>query len=177
MIAGLTIDFVAAGNTGGPEIVERISVAFERAGDELADFGENVFPRLTPVFEAEMEKQFQSEGSGARGPWAQLSPAYEAIKAQRFPGNPILEATGRMKEGLTDSSSPFATRRMGGDTFEFGTLGVEYASHHQVGTATMPARPPFDFSTDFERDLAGAALEAARDVVQKSGLSEFVEGP
>lgn len=177
MIAGLNIEYVVAGQDGGLEVLERISVAFERAGDELADFGENVFPRLVPVFEAEMAKQFQSEGSGQSGPWAPLSPAYEALKQQRHPGNPILEASGRMKEGLTESSSPFATRRFGGSDFEFGTNQVEYASFHQTSTATMPARPPFDFSPDFERDLSAAALEAAREVVQKSGLAEFVEGP
>lgn len=177
MIAGLEIQFLSAGVDEGPAVLERLAVAFERAGDELADFGNTIFPKLTPVFEAEMEKQFQSEGSGQSGAWAQLSPAYEAWKSKMYPGNPILEASGRMKAGLTDSSSPFATRVFGGDTFEFGTAGVEYASYHQLGTASMPARPPFDFSSDFERDLAEAALGAAREVVQKSGLAEFVEGP
>lgn len=177
MIAGLHIEYLVGGVDEGPGALERLSVAFERAGDELADFEKHVFPRLAPVFEAEMAKQFGSEGSGQTGTWAQLSPGYEAWKSQHYPGNPILEATGRMREGLTESSSPFATRVVAGNNFEFGTLGVEYASFHQVGTALMPARPVFDFSSDFERDLAAAALDAAREAVRVSGLAEFVEGP
>lgn len=176
MIAGLSIEFVAPNGEVGQGVLERLTVAFERTGDELENFGELVFPRLTPVFEAEMAKQFQSEGSGPSGHWQQLSADYEAWKSKHYPGNPILEATGRMKEGLTESSSPFATRAFSGNDFEFGTSGVEYASYHQLGTtAGLPARPLFDFSTDFERDLTDAAFEAAREAVQKSGLAEFSE--
>lgn len=163
------------GGDAGENVLERMAVAFERTGDELEDFGSSIFPKLTPLFEAEMAKQFDSEGSGSTGSWAQLSPAYEAWKSQNFPGNPILQLTGNMMAGLTQSSSPFATRAFDRDTFEFGTSGVEYASFHQLGTATMPSRPPFDFSDDFERDLSAAALDAAREVIDSTGLGEFVE--
>jgi len=174
-VAGIAIEYQVNGGDGGEAVLERLAVAFERTGDELADFGSTIFPRLTPIFEAEMEKQFESEGSGQSGPWAPLSEAYEAWKSQDYPGNPILQLSGAMMAGLTQSSSPFATRQFGGDVFEFGTSGVPYASLHQLGTATMPSRPPFDFSTDFERDLAAGALEAAREVVANTGLGEYVE--
>lgn len=175
MIAGLALTWATSNGDTGEAVLERIRVAFERTGDELADFGSTIFPRLTPIFEAEMEKQFESEGSGQSGPWAQLSPAYEAWKSANYPGNPIGQLTGNMMAGLTQSSSPFATRQFGGDVFEFGTSGVPYADTFHLGTATQPSRAVFDFSPDFERDLAEAALGAARDVISNTGLDEFVD--
>lgn len=175
MIAGLEITWSVAGGPAGDAVFERLAVAFERTGDDLSDFGATIFPKLSPIFEAEMEKQFDSEGSGQSGAWAQLSLGYEAWKSANYPGNPILQLTGAMMAGLTSSSSPFATRQFGGDVFEFGTAGVPYASFHQLGTERMPSRPPFDFSSDFERDLAAGALEAARESMEKHGLADFVE--
>lgn len=173
MIAGLAIEFSVAGDTGGPAVMEKLSVAFERAGDELKDFGKHIFPKLNPVFEAEERRQFDAQGGGPRGGWAALSPAYARWKEQNFPGQGILRRTDALYEALTESSSIFAERTQRGDTFEFGTRGVPYASYHQVGTDGMPPRPPFDFSEDFESDIARAALQGAREAVAAGGLGEF----
>ena len=122
-----------------------------------------------------MEKQFDSEGSGARGSWAPLSEKYAAWKSTHYPGMPILQATGTMKDALTNSASPYAHREVSGNDFNFGTSGLDYASYHQTGTSRMPDRPPFDFSPDFERDLLAAALEGAREAMAESRLMEYVE--
>lgn len=169
-VFGLRIEHQVGGEAAGDDAIERIAVAFERFGVEMANFGENIFPKLVPVFEAEQKRQADAQGGGPSGPWASLSPAYEAWKQQAYPGQPILQATGRMYEALTSSSSPFAARVFAGDEFNFGTQGLEYASFHQVGTHFMPARPPFDFSSDFERDITEAALEAAREMAKKAEL-------
>jgi len=174
-IVGLEISYQVNGAEEGEAVLERIRVAFERTGDELAQFDKHVFPKLTPVFEAEMAKQFDAQGDGPRGQWEPLSPAYADWKERAFPGNPILVLSGKMREGLTSSASPYAARAFSSDTFSFGTQGVEYASFHQLGTPKMPDRPPFDFSADFERDLAEASLEGAREAVAAAGLDEFVE--
>lgn len=174
-VVGLHIDVQHAGESGGEAVLERLSVAFERTGEELRDFSTHVWPKLTPVFEAEERRQFDAQGGGPRGEWAPLTDAYARRKELLYPGNPILVASGALKAALTESSSPLATRAYSGQQFEFGTSGLEYASYHQVGTERMVARPPFDFSDDFERDVTEAALEAAREAMASSGLDELVE--
>lgn len=171
-VVGLHIEYQVGSVAAGEDVLERISVAFERTGDELKDFSKHVFPKLTPVFEAEERRQFDAQGGGPRGGWAALSPAYAAWKEQHYPGQSILRRTDALYEALTSSSSVFAERVMSGEEFNFGTRGVPYASFHQVGPNP---RPPFDFSEDFERDVAGAALEGAREAMEQAGLTEFVE--
>lgn len=174
-VSGLDISFLVNGGEAGPEL-RRITVAFERAGDEIADFSKHLFPKLAPIFEAEEARQFDAQGGGPGGAWAPLSPSYAAWKDRAFPGNPILVRSGALREALCSSSSPFAQRAISGDEFEYGTTGLEYASFHQLGTERMPARAEFDFSSDFERDINAAALAAVREAVQASGLAEFVDG-
>jgi len=164
-VYGLQVEW-AVGSDTGPDSLQRLSVAFERAGEVVGDFGANVFPLLVPVFEDELGRQFAAEGGGPSGPWAPLSEAYEAWKTDRFPGQPILVATGALREALTDSVSQQAWREWSASAFSFGTAGVEYASFHQTGTGRMPARPPFDFGEAFEADLASAAMAGLRDAIR-----------
>ena len=104
--------------------------------------GRHVFPLLPPVFEAAEQRQFDAEGTGpVAGSWAPLSSMYAEWKAQKFPGQPILVATGALRDALTKSSSPLAARDWSSSTFQFGTADVEYASHHQLGTEKMPLFP------------------------------------
>ena len=174
-VLGLDIQYSYAGESG-EAVMDKLSVAFERAGENIANFGRYLFPRLGPVFEAAEERQFAAEGQGPnRGHWAPLTDAYAAWKAQVAPGNPILELSGRMREALTSSSSPFARRVTSGDTFDFGTQDVPYASFHQLGTSRMVDRPLFDFGPDFERELQEAALEGVREAVADAGAPP-VEG-
>lgn len=168
-VSGLTIEVRINGNEAGPE-VRRIVTAFERAGDELRDFGKHVFPKLQPLLEAEAERQFDAEGGGPSGSWPALSLAYAAWKERAFPGNPINVRTSALKDALTNSSSPFARRETSSDTFVYGSTNVPYASHVQLGT-----RPVVDLSSDFERDLQQAVGEAVRDTVKEAGLDEFAE--
>lgn len=174
MISGFKVEW-----DSGEDTPERMVAAFERAGDELADFGQYLFPRMVPVFEAEMAEQFDAEGKGASGSWAPLSAQYAEWKEQNYPGRPILQREGVLHEALTSSASPFARRVTTADSFDFGTIGVEYADLHQLGTSRMPRRPPFDFSDDFERLLTQEGAEAAREAVANAGADEFLteDGP
>lgn len=168
-VYGLTVEY-AVGNATGDDAVTRLSTAFERGGDAISNFGEHVFPRLVPIFETAEGRQFDAQGTGPfAGHWAPLSSAYAQWKAKAAPGKPILELSGDLREALTRSSSPLASREWSANDFAFGTRGVEYASYHQVGTGRMPARPPFDFGEGFEEELTRAtqlglvaALRAAR---------------
>ena len=64
-------------------------------------------------------------------PWKSLTPRYEAWKAQNYPGQPILRATGAM----LDASYIFTK----GDQFFVKT--TPYGAYHQFGTTKMSARP------------------------------------
>jgi hypothetical protein len=64
-------------------------------------------------------------------PWARLNPRYAAWKAQHYPGQPILRATGTM----LDASYIF-TR---GDEFLVRT--TSYGPDNQFGVGRRPARP------------------------------------
>ncbi len=174
MIAGLHIEYQVAGVDTDEAVLERISTAFERTGDELKDFGKHVFPKLTPVFEAEERRQFDAQGGGPRGSWAALSPTYAKWKEANYPGKPINRRSDALYEALTESTSVFAARVVSGQDFDFGTHGLDYASWIQLGTGSMIDRPPFDFSSDLERDLVDAALEGVREAIHETGLDEFV---
>lgn len=64
-------------------------------------------------------------------PWAQLNPRYAARKGTRFPGEPILRATGAMQD-----ASYIYTK---GD--QFLVKSTPYGAFHQFGTSRMTARP------------------------------------
>lgn len=162
------------GSATGEQVLERMAVAFERADAELADFSEHVFPKLQAVLEEAVAGQFDAEGKGPQaGAWSQLTEQYAAWKEARYPGQPILEATGALHDALTVGGSAHALRDNSATQFNFGTTGLEYASFHQVGTSRMVARPPFDFGTEFERELLRAAGDGVREGIKAAGVDEF----
>lgn len=173
-VYGLQVE-VSVGTDSGEGALQRLSVAFERAGAEVENFGKWVFPKLTPVFEDAVSEQFDARGSGPMsGSWSPLSPVYSAWKEANYPGMPILELTGELRTALTTSGAPSAYREWSASEFAFGTAGLEYASFHQTGTARMPARPLFDFGPTFERGLQTAAMSGLREAV-KSGSGGALE--
>lgn len=175
MISGLRIDY-RVNNEADEFALQRMMVALERGGTDLSDFARFVFPKMVPIFEAEVARQFAAEGQGPnRGSWAELSPAYGEWKEAHYPGKPILELTGKLREALTSSSADGALRDYDESSFNYGTQGIEYASRHQSGTGRMPDRPPFDFGAEFERGVLEAATEGAREAIVASGLDEFFE--
>lgn len=64
-------------------------------------------------------------------PWARLNSRYAMRKSQRFPGEPILRATGAMQD-----ASYIYTK---GDQFLVKT--TPYGAFHQFGTSRMSERP------------------------------------
>lgn len=174
-VALLSVEY-AVGTETGDAALQTFKAAFERAGDELQDFGRHVFPRLTPVFEGALDAQFDARGGGpTAGAWAALSPSYEEWKQRHFPGMPLLEATGDMRAALTQSSSPMAWREWSASEYSFGTAGVEYAGFHQVGTGRMPARPPFDFGPAFDESLTEALQLGVVDALKAAKVDDVAE--
>jgi hypothetical protein len=59
------------------------------------------WPLVVPVFIRWMAEQFDTEGEWGGHRWAPLSPAYLAWKMQRYPGKPILQATGDLRDAAS----------------------------------------------------------------------------
>lgn len=93
------------------------------------------------------EEQFATEGRFAGG-WAELSPVYKAWKARHYPGKPILELTGKLKNALTTSNAPGSIYDLQRDYMMVGASRKEipYGVYHQTGWRSpqrqIPARPP-----------------------------------
>ncbi|MBL8909869.1 MAG: phage virion morphogenesis protein [Archangium sp.] len=165
----------AVGGVPDPGL-RRFRVACERAGAEVANVEQHVLPKLVPVLERATGQQFDARGAGPdAGSWAPLSISYAKWKAAHYPGKPLLERTGALREGLTQSGSANARRDIGSNELTFGTRSVPYASAHQTGTERMPARPLFDFGPDFEKALELALTEGVREAVRagSDGLLDF----
>lgn len=161
----------SVGSESGEQSLVSFAAAFERAGDNLKDFGRYVFPRVQTVLEEAEQQQFDARGKGpAIGNWAALSTRYAKWKAVHYPAKPLLERSGQMREGLTSKSSPYAARDYSATMMNFGTVGVPWASYHQTGTPFMPARSPFDFGADFEEALTKAARLGAIDAIRAARL-------
>ncbi len=80
-------------------------------------------------------RQFNTEGRFAGDGWAPLSPAYAILKARRFPGKPILQATGTMRRAADNPERSVTPHTL---TLTIDDPKLQY---HQEGTPNMPARP------------------------------------
>ena len=127
---------------------DKVSFAFGGLAASIKDWRKSIWPIVrSDAIRPWLRKQFASQGrQGSHGKWAALSPAYAAQKARRYPGKPILEASGAMKNDLLSESNEGETTAQ---TMLYGTK-IKYALFHQTGTKgksgkpKMPARRIFD---------------------------------
>lgn len=118
------------------------------------------FPHVVRRLKAQLARHFKAEGGGSpSGRWEPLSPSYAARKQRRFPGRPILEATGLLKESLVGSGTGSIV--VYGARSVFVGSAVSYGIYHQTGTGSMPRRAPIE-PTD--RDVAEWITEIWRHV-------------
>lgn len=126
------------------KVANAASVHFAFAGlaSAVKDWRPHIWPAVRDrAIRPWLKEQFTKEGAlGEHGKWAALTEAYAARKAKKYPGRPILEASGRMKKDLL---SPANKGEMMPRELGYGT-DVEYARYHQEGTSRMPARRIFD---------------------------------
>lgn len=83
--------------TGDKEI-ER---AFAALTKEVAT-PDRLWAPLNSVLDASTGRNFNSQGAQSGG-WRALSPAYAKLKAVKYPGQPIMRATGALYRSLTDA--------------------------------------------------------------------------
>jgi phage gpG-like protein len=125
-----------------------VKLAFSSLAQAVTDWRKYIWPGVRrDALRPWLRKQFASQGiQGSHGKWAALSPVYAAWKSKRYPGKPILQASGAMmKDLLSEINEGETTAR----SMLYGTR-IPYALYHQTGTKTktgkrkMPARRIFD---------------------------------
>ena len=85
-----------------------------------------------PVLNQDQRPFWQRETDPTTGrPWASLSSSYEILKQKRWPGAPILRASGKMQDGL----------KIKPENEGFSAASTKYGVYHQFGTMKMVARP------------------------------------
>jgi phage gpG-like protein len=97
-----------------------------------------IFAELVRIFKRSEARIFATQGAAIQRPWAPLSARYAAQKARRYPGKPILEATGKLRRSLVDHP----TVRLRGNTLSIGSNDPKSAWHQRgVPSNNLPARP------------------------------------
>jgi hypothetical protein len=90
-------------------------------------------------------EQFLTEGEHGGLPWQPLSPAYAAEKEERYPGHPILVASGEMRDAFLVSGTRELSRErlVWGVTDQRDSHGDPIsirAAAHQSGEGVVPQR-------------------------------------
>ena len=121
---------------------EEIKYAFASLAAMVKDFRPHIWPQVrNRAIKPWLKQQFATEGHGEHGKWAPLSEKYAQRKEKKYPGKPILVASGRMKKSLLSNSNQGV---MTARTFQYGS-DVPYSLYHQTGTSRgLPARRIFD---------------------------------
>lgn len=114
---------------------ERAFIAYEH---ELGDMTEP-FSHVRDLLRQGAIEQFNTEGRHGAGGWQQLNPDYDKWKAANYPGKPILQRTGELRDQLVDHG----TIELGPDRLvwgvheqarnEDGGRPAEYGARHQTG--------------------------------------------
>lgn len=89
---------VSATVTGEQQYVR----GFEALANEMRDLREPL-ARIRDQISIAIREQFDTHGAhGLGGGWQPLNPDYEKWKAVHFPGKPLMERTGALRDDLTD---------------------------------------------------------------------------
>lgn len=126
----------------------QLSRALARVGDDLSNM-QPAWDLIHKDFLRGEHDTFAQEGAfGGKSPWEPLSPKYKLWKESRYPGQPILVLTGKLRASLTQSGDPNHVYEATDSQVSIGTrlrtrngrwnLGLI----HQKGTRKMSSRPP-----------------------------------
>jgi hypothetical protein len=137
---------------------------FQALEGELHDLREPLGD-IADVLKQSVGEQFQSEGEhGTGGKWKTLSHPYDDIKEERYPGHPILVASGEMRRAflVNGTRELDAKHLVWGVTDQIdeaeGSAGYgrpirERASAHQSGEGVVPQRKIIALTNMERRDI------------------------
>ena len=132
-MAGVRFTFSVEGET-------QIDRTLARFVDAVTD-AVPLWDKLADRFGALERRQFGTEGAYGSGGWVPLSPRYAAWKAAHYPGKPILEREGALKDSLT--RRPFGVEVLEPAFMVVGS-GIPYGRFHQSGGPRLPQRRPVE---------------------------------
>jgi len=124
-----------------------IVLGLSRFMDDISDFRKFFTERLEPIMRAHFSEVFATEGeAGKAGAWQPLTDAYAKRKAKKYPGKPILVATGELKSFMTDENR-FVSQA---SETEYTVYTPKIGIYHQRGTkdGKLPARPFFSLTEE-----------------------------
>lgn len=132
---------------------------------KVSDF-RPLWPRIAAVFHEQERMQFDASGAGPSGAWASLSARYGAWKARRYPGQPLMVRTGRLRASLLEASADSIVDMSEAIRMRIGTA-VPYAIYHQRGGGFLPRRKLVDltarqnlaFAREFQKYVNTDALK------------------
>lgn len=111
---------------------QQVSLAFSSLAKKVKDWRPIWKQVVAKAIKPQLKIQFAAEGQGAHGKWAELSEDYKRQKERKYPGQPILQASGKMYKALMAAEGTLGERSM-----EFGPgPSVPYALYHQTGYRT-----------------------------------------
>ncbi len=130
---------------------------FQAMDEELRDLREPL-EGVARLLTRSVGEQFGSEGSHGGTPWQPLSPAYAAEKEERYPGHPILVASGEMRRAfLADGTRELTAHRLvWGVTDQRDSDGDQIAiraAAHQSGEGVVPQRKIVALTLADRRDI------------------------
>lgn len=115
---------------GVSKVVKNLRPAWKKIGED---------------FRKTEEKVFNAQGAyGSRAGWRPLTLKYRDWKQTRYPGKPILQATGALKNSLT-KKGPGHVEIIRKHSITLGSSDPKF-KYHQKGTKKMVARPPITFT-------------------------------
>ena len=101
---------------------------------------------------------FNSEGRSIGKGWSRLSPSYAKVKARKYPGKGILEATGKMRRSFKTSV---------GKTRAVLSNSSPIFKYHQLGTRKMPQRVVLYIDRKREEKVLDMFQKEANKVINK----------
>jgi phage gpG-like protein len=128
---------------------KQVSQMLSRTTDKAADLGP-YWLMVQGLLTETIREQFDTQG-GRTGGWEPLSERYASDKVRRFGSQPILVATGALRDSLLGGPGRIV-RQEGNESLLFGTQ-LGYGSFHQSGTVNMPQRRILDLTNDDRRTM------------------------
>lgn len=87
---------------------KQVASLIENVSKKLDDF-RSPLTAVNNLLLSTWDKNFDSEGSTIGEPWKKLSPRYKKRKDSKFPGKPILVATGKMRNSFRSKTGKLQT--------------------------------------------------------------------